>query len=211
MRVITVARKPVEGTVARNALKYGTGGLNIDAARIFATDDQLAEKYRSVGTAPPRTNQVFGVDQRPRKVEPAPGGRWPANVILQHRPGCQRAGAKKVKATSIHGEDVAVRRSGVHEEAGGHQTIGRAQPVHGYADEDGMETVDAWECVEDCPVVHLDRQSGVTSSGAMKREVPAYEGTSITGMIRGRSGPSNQHGDEGGASRFFKQVRKSSP
>jgi len=42
-----------------------------------------------------------------------------------------------------------------------------------------------------------------TRSGAMKREVPGYDGDSVTGFIRGRSGPSNQHGDSGSAARFF--------
>ena len=42
-----------------------------------------------------------------------------------------------------------------------------------------------------------------TKSGAMKREVEGYEGKGVTGFIRGRSGPSNQHGDEGSAARFF--------
>jgi DNA modification methylase len=43
----------------------------------------------------------------------------------------------------------------------------------------------------------------VTKSGAMKREVGGYEGESTTGFIRGKSGPSNQHGDSGSAARFF--------
>jgi site-specific DNA-methyltransferase (adenine-specific) len=42
-----------------------------------------------------------------------------------------------------------------------------------------------------------------TTSGAMKRDVPGYEGTSNTNFIRGKSGPNNQHGDSGSASRFF--------
>lgn len=42
-----------------------------------------------------------------------------------------------------------------------------------------------------------------TKSGAMKREVEAYYGTSHTKMLRGKSGPSNQHGDAGSAARFF--------
>ena len=45
-----------------------------------------------------------------------------------------------------------------------------------------------------------------TTSGAMRHEVPAYDGDGITGFLRGRSGPSNQHGDSGSAARFFKQV-----
>ncbi len=43
----------------------------------------------------------------------------------------------------------------------------------------------------------------VTKSGAMKREVEAYDGESNTGFLRGKSGPSNQHGDKGSAARFF--------
>jgi site-specific DNA-methyltransferase (adenine-specific) len=52
-------------------------------------------------------------------------------------------------------------------------------------------------------VAELDAQSGVTTSAVSKTEVGAYSGESITGFLRGRSGPSNQHGDTGGASRFF--------
>ena len=42
-----------------------------------------------------------------------------------------------------------------------------------------------------------------TKSGAMKHEVQAYGGESNTKMLRGKSGPSNQHGDSGSAARFF--------
>lgn len=42
-----------------------------------------------------------------------------------------------------------------------------------------------------------------TKSGAMKKDVLAYDGKSTVTFIRGRSGPSNQHGDSGSASRFF--------
>ena len=43
----------------------------------------------------------------------------------------------------------------------------------------------------------------VTSSGAMRRTVDAYDGSSNTGFLRGMSGPQNQHGDSGSAARFF--------
>lgn len=49
----------------------------------------------------------------------------------------------------------------------------------------------------------LDEQSGISTSGAMKREVGSYDGESVTGLLRGSSGPHNQHGGTGGASRFF--------
>jgi hypothetical protein len=42
----------------------------------------------------------------------------------------------------------------------------------------------------------------------MKHEVPGYTSEEkVTGFIEGRSGPSNQHGDTGGASRFFTTIR----
>jgi site-specific DNA-methyltransferase (adenine-specific) len=49
----------------------------------------------------------------------------------------------------------------------------------------------------------LDEQSGITKSGAMKRLIAPYPGENVTSFLRGHSGPHNQHGDSGGASRFF--------
>jgi DNA modification methylase len=49
----------------------------------------------------------------------------------------------------------------------------------------------------------LDEQSGITKSGKVKTDKEAYEGTSNTGFLRGKSTSQNQYGDTGGASRFF--------
>ncbi len=51
----------------------------------------------------------------------------------------------------------------------------------------------------------LDQQSGITTSGAMRTDIGAYERKErqATTFLRGRSGPTNQHPDSGGASRFF--------
>jgi site-specific DNA-methyltransferase (adenine-specific) len=49
----------------------------------------------------------------------------------------------------------------------------------------------------------LDEQSGITKSGKVKENKDAYSGESVTGFLRGVSNSSNQHGDSGGASRFF--------
>ncbi len=87
---ICVARKPVEGTVAANVLKNGTGALNIDGCRIDATDDLVEDDGRRVDMA--RESIAEGYD-RPnatmfRTGKPAVRGgpsnqlgRWPANVI----------------------------------------------------------------------------------------------------------------------------------
>lgn len=49
----------------------------------------------------------------------------------------------------------------------------------------------------------LDEQSGITKSGKVKENKDSYDGESVTGFLRGVSNSSNQHGDSGGASRFF--------
>ena len=53
----------------------------------------------------------------------------------------------------------------------------------------------------------LDEQSGISRSGVVKNDKGAYGGTSNTGFLRGVSNKSNQHGDIGGASRFFKTIK----
>jgi DNA modification methylase len=54
-----------------------------------------------------------------------------------------------------------------------------------------------------CPIRIMDEQSGTTKSGKVKDDKLGYEGHSNTSFIRGISNASNQHGDTGGASRFF--------
>jgi len=69
-----LARKPIEGTVANNALKYGTGGLNIDGSRVGNGDDRTQG-----GNGGHKTQYVGG--ELEQKVERATGGRFPANLI----------------------------------------------------------------------------------------------------------------------------------
>jgi hypothetical protein len=91
MRVITVARKPLsEGTVAANTLKHKTGALNIDASRI-------GEGIVKQATAGRRTVK-WGIHEGGCSYEKGTGalftteGRWPANLILQHKEGCECVG-----------------------------------------------------------------------------------------------------------------------
>jgi len=206
MIVITVARKPLEGSVAKNILKHGTGALNIDASRI-GTDVVRVKNYTSRGKggcmATYYTSHV-GETYDTREST----GRWPANLILEHLPECRAVGTKKVKG--IMGGLHPVRQSGVHAEAGGHQTVGRAQtPRKGHTDLDGTETIPAWECAPGCPVADLDAQAG---------PVHARGNTSATvhggvGEVYGKYGPivrDEGHWRESGygfVSRFFKQFQ----
>lgn len=80
---ITVARKPLIGTVAENVLAHGTGALNIDGARVAMSQ---SDKEFILKTARPNSAgkvHIGDVMNRP----PAPtvnvhdAGRWPANLI----------------------------------------------------------------------------------------------------------------------------------
>jgi hypothetical protein len=74
---IVLARKPLVGTVAANVLAHGTGGINVDACRIAATDKTPAPvgQYTrpSIGTVG-HTGIRDGFSDHL--------GRWPANVLL---------------------------------------------------------------------------------------------------------------------------------
>ena len=83
---IVLARKPLaEKTVARNVLAYGTGAINVDACRIGMSDED-----REAARVPSRDKHGYGnlhegEGRNGATFEPAPAGRWPANVVLdQH-------------------------------------------------------------------------------------------------------------------------------
>lgn len=75
-----LARKPLAGTVAANAIAYGTGGLRIDDCRIGTSKDVPASAPRD------RVGQIAKGDERGRMMDTDgfnPNvGRFPANVTL---------------------------------------------------------------------------------------------------------------------------------
>ena len=68
---ITVARKPLVGTVAENVQKHGTGALNVDGCRVGTGIDRTGGGCRV--SAP-----GWGMSATPERPT---GGRWPANLI----------------------------------------------------------------------------------------------------------------------------------
>ena len=89
---IVMARKPINGTVAANVLKHGTGALNIDSCRVGwqSEADAAAAATPAGGFADSRANGTakqsvsIGKDSRDgaNTYDPAAiSGRWPANVI----------------------------------------------------------------------------------------------------------------------------------
>lgn len=86
---ITMARKPVTGgSIAENAVKYGTGPINIEATRIPATDGYQKMWDKPVSTNIGSGTYVMGTQARIDLSAYRPSGRWPANLVVQHTPRC---------------------------------------------------------------------------------------------------------------------------
>ena len=210
---IIVARKPLQGTVAANVLKWGTGGINVDGCRIGHNEEyKTTQRQFTSGQLNRGTNDGRDMDQWEKshsgsgKELPAsanPAGRWPSNILLSHSPECVCTGVKRVKGSGDRGTS--------YKSCGGIMNLTpldrRETEGTGYADADGYETVEAWDCVEGCPVRLLDEQSGESGSGAFKftgkREDKDYDSNAMNAFNQKQKNAPDNYGDTGGASRFF--------
>ena len=78
---ITVARKPLEEkTVAANVLKYGTGGINIDASRV-ETNQEITNHSRGKDSAISKGKYGDSKEQETHQTQGQKLGRFPANLI----------------------------------------------------------------------------------------------------------------------------------
>lgn len=188
---IVLARKPFEGTVAAQVLATGTGGLNIDACLTGARNQTIVRGGNTERGA-------YGSFAHDTAAAPTTftytKGRWPKNVLLEHLPGCEAKGTRRVRSTTPG----APQTESNWGEGGPKRGVG-TKPGHGA--EDGFETVTAWACTEGCPVADLDRQSG-SSSSSRTRNNSARSGA--YGVYGDRAPvPTGGHEDAGGASRYF--------
>jgi len=71
---ITVARKPLIGTVAENVLAHGTGAINVDGCRVG--DDPITQHGRNASE-----NRSMSGANYAEEAGRAWVGRWPANLI----------------------------------------------------------------------------------------------------------------------------------
>ena len=172
--------------------------LNVDGCRVGS--ESTARQNRApmgyMGNAPAGNGYTTG----------SASGRWPPNTLFSHSPGCERVGERRVKtgmATFTNTETGAVLSS----YSGGLKR--QAPGVYGHADPDGTELVEAWRCVEGCPVAELDAQSGDRPSTLTGRADPRTthanpgkcDGRGYGGGVGG--GVGQVYADAGPASRFF--------
>ena len=82
---IVLARKPLDGTVAENVLKWGCGGINIDGCRIeLAVDDPSHKNYhtnRKTFRNYDVKNSLYEIGMKTVCTSEHPKGRFPANLI----------------------------------------------------------------------------------------------------------------------------------
>ena len=82
---ITVARKPLIGTVAENVLDYGTGAINIDDCRVDYQDNADMAAATPQGKCTAKSGSLAGGMQRDGNRSefnrPEQKGRFPANLI----------------------------------------------------------------------------------------------------------------------------------
>lgn len=201
---IVLARKPLEKglSIAENVLKNGTGGINIDGCRV----GNLGGTQRSHQTEYPKKED--GTEDRSghwarvgHDIEELKKGRFPANLILTHHPECECMGTKKVKAIGGGTGDKSMGGLGVNGKYGKYALDKLASNAGGLGDENGEETIESWNCHEDCPIKIMDEQSGISKTGDIKpykqNNINSYSGSMPP--IR----EVNFIGDKGGASRFF--------
>ena len=74
MELWTLARKPLDGTVAQNILEYGVGGLNIDGCRVAGEPIQVNVSFE-------KEIQSEGWGTKRANTELQKQGRFPANFI----------------------------------------------------------------------------------------------------------------------------------
>lgn len=117
---IVLARKPLDGTVAANVVKWGTGGLNIDACRLATNEDRARKNSGRKGHG-----GVLG-NSDTYDSESHAAGRWPANVLLDEAAAAELDAQSGVRAG---GQAPANRRGIGFTENGGGTNAG----THGVA------------------------------------------------------------------------------
>lgn len=206
---IVKARKPIaEAGVARNVLSHGTGALNIDGCRVGTGDNtartnrvQFGANFRDDNWQPPEISHTGG----------APAGRWPANLVLSHSPGCVPVGERRVKGAGWQNHHKHERKGGAALNCSVDGSMRDGSKSRHYVDPEGYETVEAWECAEGCPVAEIDRQSGTSKSTTHRRGIQGRKDPASPDTFNAKPYSVGIRGveDAGGASRFFYTAKAS--
>ena len=134
---IIVARKPLDGTHAHNALKWGTGGINVDGCRVASNGDHKrgvvngAQTGRTVAYA---ASAHGGMSGDGFVATDHPAGRWPPNVVLSHAVGCRDECVQGCPVGEL------ARQSGTTTSSGGFPLRSSYDDRHGWTPSIGKST-----------------------------------------------------------------------
>jgi DNA modification methylase len=178
---IVVARKPLIGTVAETVLKYGTGGINIDASRVGTTGAR--NNGNSKGTVDSNSIGVYGKAIK----QDYNMGRFPANVILTHNHDCQETGTVT--------DDITLNGEGNDKMFHGKFNGGQNQSPK-------QSTTTTWSCTPGCPATQFPNSKGALAP--VKSGQKGFGGEIYNKYnTAGDDGATFYNDGEGTAARFF--------
>ena len=123
-------RKELEGTVAENVWKHGTGALWIDGCRIYTdwNEADRPESWKKSGyTAKPGAEKIAAPPGQGISLHPQ--GRWPSNLVLIHGSECRQGKAKPVVWVCAPGCPVAeLERQGGDRRSSGNTSTSPVSP-----------------------------------------------------------------------------------
>ena len=162
---IIVARKPLEGTVAQNVLRYGTGGLNVDGCRIESGGTHRSARSAGRGAgyeAHNKPDRKYSAGLGGIISEPHTAGRWPANLIHDGSEEVvglfpQRAGA----SAPVRGSEPST--------TGQNGILGHFDRVAGPFHGDSGSAARFFYCAKSS---RSDRNEGLASTSIVKYNVP---------------------------------------
>lgn len=187
---VCVARKPLEGTVAQNVERWGTGCLNIDGCRI--------EGEKGVPASPRRAEQHAAYGDLSKDPGTGSGwdphtGRWPANVVLDEEAAAQLDQQSGILKSGAHSAD-EVRHTSKTKNAYGERA---ANPIGDRAADSGGASR-FFYCAK---ASRAERERGCEG-------LPAKQGHEAVDREEGSAGVQNPRA---GAGRTAKEVRNFHP
>ena len=196
---VVLGRKPLsEKTIVDNILKHGTGGINIDDSRV-GNEERTYDLTMTSGNF-----ETTGGGKNKKQGKVTTTGRFPANLILECI--CDEVVEGKAKGSPGHWSKTETKGYG--------DFGGGSSSYEGVGVKDDMKTI--IHTNPDCPCYVLDEQSGITKGSGKPTITKAGIGAGLLGQYDGRKTmPTAKDidvirniGDNGGASRFFKEIPK---
>lgn len=211
----TLLRSPLPDTVHESMVKNGQGVIDIDASRVsldlndpHMRPNAANHKKSSGGVAMAgEDGGLFSQNHSTDLGRHNSKGRFPTNFILVHDPACKCVGTKKVKPSNGSGTAYQDNKEFANQIYQGGWNPKGVSGTAGFTDSEGNEEVPNWKCESSCPVNSLDTQSRILKSGELK--AGHKQGNLRRSMLDSPETliEKDYGGDEGGASRFFKQFQ----